>query len=56
MRAIDDVYIHGMAVLFDQEDAIEALRKREIYHHLRDAGRALRLTVDILHHAVVGLI
>lgn len=56
MRTIDDLYIHGMADLFDQNDAIEALRKREIYHHLRDAGRALRLTVDILHHAVVGLI
>lgn len=55
MRSIDDVYIHGMADLFDQEDAIEALRKREIYHHLRDAGRALRMTVDTLHHAVVGL-
>jgi len=56
MRTIDDLYIHGMADLFDQDDVIEALRKREIYHHLRDAGKALRLTVDILHHAVVGLI
>jgi len=56
MRTIDDLYIHGMADLFDQDDVIEALRKREIYHHLRDAGKALRLTVDILHHAVVGFI
>ncbi|OPY48266.1 MAG: hypothetical protein A4E42_00130 [Methanoregulaceae archaeon PtaU1.Bin222] len=55
MRMIDDLYIHCMADLFHQDDAMEALRKREIYHHLRDAGRALRMTVDILHHAVVGL-
>lgn len=55
MRMIDDLYIHYTAVLFHQDNAMEALRKREIYHHLRDAGRALRKTVDILHHAVVGL-
>jgi hypothetical protein len=33
-----------------------SLKKREIYHHLRDAGRNLSITVDILHRIVVGVI
>jgi len=44
-----------MADLLHTSDAMAALRKREIYHHLRDAGRALRNTVDIMHRTVVGL-
>ncbi|MCU0631740.1 MAG: DUF47 family protein [Methanolinea sp.] len=55
MHIIDDLYIQSMADLFRTDNAMEAMRKREVYHHLRDAGRALRATVDILHHAVVGL-
>lgn len=52
---IEALYVAGMAELFRTDDPMNALRKREIYHHLRDAGRALRRTLDILHHAVVGL-
>ncbi len=55
MHTIDDQYIHSMSDLLRTDDAMDAIRKREIYHHMRDAGRALRTTVDILHHAVVGL-
>jgi hypothetical protein len=55
MRAIEADYIAGMQDLFSAGDPMVALRKREIYHHLRDAGRALRQTVDILHKAVVGI-
>ncbi len=55
MRTIDDIYIQSMAKLLRTDDPMDAIRKREVYHHLRDAGRALRTTVDILHHAVVGL-
>jgi len=55
MHTIDDLYIHSMADLFQSDNAMDAIRKREVYHHLRDAGRALRATVDLLHHAVVGL-
>jgi uncharacterized protein Yka (UPF0111/DUF47 family) len=53
---IETLYVAGMAELFRTDDPMNALRKREIYHHLRDAGRALRRTLDILHHAVVGLV
>ncbi|MCG7855134.1 MAG: DUF47 family protein [Methanoregulaceae archaeon] len=55
MRAIEADYITGMQDLFSTGDPMTALRKREIYHHIRDAGRALRATVDILHKAVVGI-
>ncbi|MDG6257930.1 MAG: DUF47 family protein [Methanomicrobiaceae archaeon] len=54
MREIEEIYITSMAELLHTDDAMNALRKREVYHHLRDAGRALRNSVDILHTAVVG--
>ena len=55
IHTLDDCYIAGMKELFASGEAIDALKRREIYHHLRDAGRALRDTVDILHQAVVGI-
>ena len=55
LHRIEDAYIDGLAEIFRGTDAMEALRRREIYHHLRDGGRALRGTLDVLHRAVVGL-
>ena len=52
-NAIEERYITGMAELLRTDDAMQALRTREIYHHLRDAGRSLRDTLDILHNAVI---
>lgn len=52
---IEEIYISGMAELLRTNDAMYALRTREIYHHLRDAGRAMRDTLDILHNAVIDL-
>lgn len=54
-NALEDRYILGMAVLLKTDDAMQAIRTREIYHHLRDAGRAMRDTLDILHNAVIDL-
>ncbi len=54
-NAMEDRYILGMAVLLKTDDAMQAIRTREIYHHLRDAGRAMRDTLDILHNAVIDL-
>jgi uncharacterized protein len=54
-NALEDRYIQGMAVLLKTNDAMLAIRTREIYHHLRDAGRAMRDTLDILHNAVIDL-
>ena len=55
LHALEDAYIDGLSILFQESDAMNALRRREVYHHLRDGGRALRGTVDVLHRAVVGL-
>lgn len=55
LHRIEDAYIDGLAEVFQGTDAMDALRRREIYHHLRDGGRALRGTLDVLHRAVVGL-
>jgi uncharacterized protein len=52
---IEDTYIESMSSLFLQDDAIMAIKKREIYHHLRDAGRNLNSTVDILHRIIVAM-
>jgi len=54
-NALEDRYILGMAVLLKTGDAMQAIRTREVYHHLRDAGRAMRDTLDILHNAVIDL-
>jgi uncharacterized protein Yka (UPF0111/DUF47 family) len=54
-NAMDECYITGMAELLRTTDAMNAMRTKEIYHHLRDAGRAMRDTLDILHNAVIDL-
>ena len=54
-NALEERYILAMAVLLKTNDAMQALRTSEIYHHLRDAGRAMRDTLDILHNAVIDL-
>jgi hypothetical protein len=54
-HVMEEEYINGMTELFRTNDAMNALRTREIYHHLRDAGRAMRNTLDILHNAVIDL-
>jgi hypothetical protein len=55
-HVMEELYISGMTDLLRTSDAMYALRTREIYHHLRDAGRAMRDTLDILHNAVIDLV
>jgi uncharacterized protein Yka (UPF0111/DUF47 family) len=52
---IEKTYIRSMALVFAENDAILAMKKREIYHHLKDAGRNMSITVDVLHRIIVGL-
>ncbi len=53
--AIEKLYRDGMAVVFKSSDPIDALRKREIYHHIKDASSNLDHAVDVLHRIVVRL-
>jgi len=50
---IERTYVSGLAVLFSAGEPIEVMKKREVYHHLKDAGRALSITIDILHRIIV---
>jgi uncharacterized protein len=52
---IEKTYVRNMALIFEKDDAIMAMKKREVYHHLKDAGRNLSITVDVLHRIIVGL-
>ncbi|HEY3419164.1 MAG TPA: DUF47 family protein [Methanomassiliicoccales archaeon] len=52
---IEKTYVRNMALVFANDDAIVAMKKREIYHHLKDAGRNMSITVDVLHRIIVGL-
>jgi predicted phosphate transport protein (TIGR00153 family) len=54
-RDIENAYVASLATLFSSTDPIDAMKKREVYHHLKDAGRALSITIDILHRVIVGL-
>jgi uncharacterized protein Yka (UPF0111/DUF47 family) len=51
---IETIYIGSMSVVFENDDVIPAIKKREIYHHLKDAGRTMSITTDILHRIIVG--
>jgi uncharacterized protein Yka (UPF0111/DUF47 family) len=55
-RNIDEIYVRALAQAFEDEDLRRPLKKREIYHHLRDAGRNLVATVDTLHRIIVGIL
>lgn len=55
VHAIDDQYIATMVQLLEEPDLRMVIKKREVYHHMRDAGRALRSTVDMLHRMKVEI-
>lgn len=52
---IEGLYRNGMCAVFGSGDAMEALRHREIYHHLKDSSKYLDNAVDILHRIIVRL-
>lgn len=56
VRDIDETYVRALAEAFEEEDLRIPLKKRETYHHLRDAGRNLVATVDTLHRIIVGIL
>jgi len=52
---IEQLYREGMEAVFLNNDPIAALKKREVYHHIKDASSNLDEAVDILHRIVVRL-
>jgi uncharacterized protein Yka (UPF0111/DUF47 family) len=52
---IEQLYRDGMTAVFNGGDAMHALKKREIYHHIKDASMYLEDSVDVLHRVIVRL-
>ena len=55
IHTVGDTYLLAMKDLFETPVTMDMLKRREVYHHLWNAGGALQATVDILHKAVVGI-
>ncbi|RNC29388.1 MAG: hypothetical protein AWM53_00741 [Candidatus Dichloromethanomonas elyunquensis] len=55
-KAIADEYRAGMAAVFKSKDPMQALKCREVYHHIKDAEVYLGYTTDILHKIIVRLV
>ena len=53
--SIERLYREGMAEVFQSNDPMDELRKREIYHHIKDASSYLEDCVDTLHRVIVRL-
>ena len=54
-KKIEHIYVDAMRTAFQSNDALLVMKDREIYHHLKDAGRTLSITIDILHRIAVGI-
>lgn len=54
-REVEVLYVASLTAVFESETPLEAMKKREVYHHLKDAGRNLSITIDILHRIIVEL-
>jgi hypothetical protein len=55
IHTIGDTYMLAMKELLESPVTADMLKRREVYHHLWNAGGALQATVDLLHKAVVGI-
>jgi uncharacterized protein Yka (UPF0111/DUF47 family) len=53
---VEQFYRDGMTIIFKTSDPMNAIKHREVYHHIKDASLNLEDTVDIFHRIVVRLI
>ncbi|MBK5239990.1 DUF47 domain-containing protein [Clostridium sp.] len=53
---VEKLYRDGMTVIFKTSDPMNAIKYREVYHHIKDASLNLEDTVDVFHRIVVRLI
>ncbi|MGC9456057.1 MAG: DUF47 domain-containing protein [Halothiobacillaceae bacterium] len=54
-RRVEKLYRMALADRFEAGDPMEALKYREIYHHLMDGSRRLHAAANILHDIVVKI-
>jgi uncharacterized protein Yka (UPF0111/DUF47 family) len=55
-RRIRETYYECLSDVAKETDVNLALRRREIYHHLKDAGVMMDRTTDILHRIIVRVL
>ena len=53
---VEQLYRAGMTIIFKTSDPMNAIKHREVYHHIKDASLNLEDTIDIFHRIVVRLI
>ena len=53
---MEKLYVRSMSMLLKGGDPFVALKKREIYHHLKDAGRSMGGTIDTIHRIIVSIV
>jgi len=53
---VEQLYRNGMTIIFKTSNPMNAIKYREVYHHIKDASLNLEDTVDIFHRIVVRLI
>lgn len=53
---VEQLYRDGMTIVFKSNDPMNAIKQREVYHHIKDASLNLEDCVNILHRIVVRLI
>ena len=53
---VEQLYRDGMTIIFKTSDPMNAIKHREVYHHIKDASLNLEDAVDIFHRIVVRLI
>lgn len=55
-RHIREAYYESLVDIGRERDVNLALRRREIYHHLKDAGVMMDRTTDVLHRIIVRVL
>lgn len=54
--SIEQLYRKGMVIQFNHADTLEALKRREVYLHIKESGKCFGDTVDVFHKIVVRLV
>lgn len=55
-KSMEDIYISGLAELYNNKDFITILKYRDVYDFLKEAAELLGDTVDIYHRICVRMI
>lgn len=55
-ESMEGEYRAGMALLFQGFDPMNALKYKEVYHHIKDAAVVLGYTTDTLHRIIMRLV